>query len=273
MEQVINAGDMKAVIEAGESSFVDEGVMTLKEDRWMMKTISPDKSILSACLVPEDALSEYEKGPEELVGINFDHFNSFIESKTSDLRIRVDGREMHLYEGDDHVRLATIDPDAVESAIPNAPDLSYEVKVTGDVGELTAFANKVNKFEEDGWIMFSPREEGLYMHSMGDNWNLDRRLDWDDFEDHELDWSANAGKEHKHGVTPEDEKGVDVIQGVDNIQPVNMPADTATIFFSNHMPTKLLFELDSGIKISYILSPRLPTTDSTSEMLPDRIRE
>lgn len=272
MRQVINSGDMLSAIEAGESAYVDEGVMVLKESKWMMKTISADKVILAAVLVPEDAVDEYEKGAEDYVGLQFDHFYNFIESKTSSLEIQVDGREMHLYEGDDHVRLATIDPEAVSSGIPSAPDLTYEVKATGDISSMMSFFNKIKNYNEDASVMISPRDEGMYMYADGDNWMLDRMVEWDSFDDYNIDWEANKGNENPHGINPPEDEGVDVIQGVQNLLDITKPDNEATIYIANHMPTKLLFELDSGIKISYIISPRL-SDDDERMTLPDRVIE
>lgn len=257
MQMEINAGDFLDIITCAKKTHKEEGVIVFKDDKWLLKTKGPANILMHAVRVPRESMERYDRRGVEQVGIDYNWVEKFIDSRSGTLGIQLDGHSLHLYQGDDHINMGTISPDQIDAAVPGLPNVDYEVVFDASPSVLMDFAEKVKDYVTDGAIYISPREDALYLYHASDNYELDRRIDWDDIEGGpEFNWEINnLGREGCH--IPKDDHAADVLQDIQALTDMKLVTDTVSIYTGNYIPLKVVMNLDSGIDMSYIQAPRM----------------
>lgn len=274
MKMQIDSDDLLDTVRAIKDVGHNEGELSLKDDRWLIMSQGPANVLMGAVMVPRDAMETYDRNGYERVGLNLNTIEEFVKRSNSDLvNLWMEKRTLHMEENDGnvHVEIATIDIDSVNGRVSETLNVEHEVKFRLDFSFVEDFYSKAENIIDSDFYMMGCRENGLYMYSYHDNGRIDDFTTWDSFEDVEIDWSTNnySGYGHK----PADDHAADVIYAIDFTKELHKPTDNPHISIGNHIPIRLLYELDSGVKISYFQTPRLPKSDDAISTIPDRIIE
>ena len=267
----MNAGTMRDILNVPESTSNFEGVIRLKENRWILKCVDPSTSLMTALLVPEESMEDYDpSGPDE-VTINFDQIKDMISSKKDSIEIEYDGGGIYLRSGGYEAHVGHVDPESVAGDSMAAPDLDHPVNATGDLTFIDEFVGKAQNVIGAGTVTLSPREEGFYLYASQDGNEMTKLVEWDDFEDYSFDLD-------KAGPTPEGMPPSDEMEGVsstfadDFLDSLSYLTDNGSIKCGNDVPMKMTFRMENGIRASYILAPRIGEGESAGYM-PEEVRE
>lgn len=260
MRLKMNSGDLQDAISAIQITANDEALMMLEDDRWMIKSADEASVLMAAILMPRGAMKEYERNGYERVGLPINKIDKFISGRTDTVTIWMEERALHIDDGSTHVKLATIDPDAVEGHMSGAPTVEHEVMFEGSLDTIKDFVNRADDVLTTGYYLISTREQGLFLYAEGDNGQMTEFISWSDFDNYEIDWSIN--NEGPNGsIVPEAQKGTDAIMSIEWSQQLVSISDEAKIYVGNHIPIRILFDKsedrDAGMKVSLIQTPRI----------------
>jgi len=285
MRLKMNGGDLEKLLKSVKGTERDECLIEFKEDRVVTKAADAGGSMMVAALIPEDAMEEYEQGnlqtsdgEENKLGIHVDRLINFIQSSSSNVLFEIDDQTHKITYSQEGAELQTrgIVPDAVEGKTNKVPGMEWSCQFTGDIKWLFDFWDRLDNIVDTSSWMISPRDGAIYVYGERDDTSLSEYQHWEDFDDYNIDWDtartpSDVGKGSAHtGVSdPSEDHGVDSIFSLDYAKSFNRVRDKATVYLDNHAPIRILFETDNGVKISVILSPRIPSSDSRASLPED----
>ena len=272
MKMEIEGGKLLDGLKAIKATLNNEALITLKDDRWMIKSMDEAEVLMSAILVPESSMESYDKGGYDRVGIQIDKVTSFVRSRNDTIRLWMEERALHMSDGSDHARIATVDPDSVKGHMQAAPKINFEVMVDTDPDFLLDFISRQSDIVNSGTYTLGAREEGIVIYADGDNGSMDTGIEFDEFDDYTIDWSVDNGTETEGAHTPSEDHAIDVIMSSDITSQLKTPYDTCELYIANQSPMKFLFQdEDAGMKISFIQAPRIDNKGRST--IPDRTVE
>lgn len=278
MYQKIKAKNLTTVLEAVKSTGMEEFVMDLKDDKWVVFAKDGANVVMTSVLVPRTAMAEYKRNNYDMVGVDVNKIEGFIQSKDDWIELEMRERTLTISDGEVSADLATIDPEAVAGHMSKSVDMDYEAIITGGFDKVIKFVKRAEGVLDTGSYYIGGREDGLYLYTSGDNGKMSQRIPWGDFEDYKIDWSVNNEPRGGDGAhTPKEDKAFDCIMGVDFTKSLNTLDGEAKMAVGNHIPLRLLYHTvgddgnDTGIKVNYYQTPRI--NESGVAKIPDKIIE
>lgn len=274
MQMQISADSIAHTAEAVKTTGHYEGLIQLMDDRWMITSEGSASVILAAVLVPEESMEVYDRKGYEAIGVNMDKLLKFVKRTDSELvNLWMDKRTLNIEEndGNTHAEIATIDTDSISGRTDKALNIEHEVRLQSNFDFITDFIDKADDIVNSDSYIIGCRDDGLYLYSEYDNGRIDDFYSWDEFDEVEIDWEVNNYRDIGH--QPAEDRAIDVILGSDFTKELYHPEDTAHISIGNHFPMRLLYETEGGIKISYFQTPRLPSSEDTTRIIPSKVIE
>lgn len=254
----------------------DDGILIFRDDSVLLKMSDPSESLMFASLIPESAMKSYEKGDTDQLGLDFEKFTDIIPNTEDIIQFEFNSEGMHkiiIRYNDSEYRTRGLDIGGINKPPEKLPTFEYPVIIQHDPDIIyNEFINDCQMVGLKSYIM-SPREGMMYLYSRQDDDEVIKRLHWEDFENYQIDWSKGEDKDEsniENALDPNADHGVDTMLSVDLTNDILYWTDTVTTYIDNHMPMKTTFEDEQGIKISWILAPRIPTEGKVSE-LPDHV--
>lgn len=250
----------------------DEGVMVLKENHWLIKSRGPSDVLMAAVMCPRDAMEEYDTRGVDKVGVRFQPIRNFIKSKSQDLEMEYTNKgQFRLSQGTTTVRITGVEPEYVSGYMSEGPSIDYAVTATGDVSPFKNFFDMADNVVGSDQFLICARDEKLYLYSFEDQNDIVEKIDWDDFDEHSIDWSKGLSSA-KSAVDPQEDNAADSMFSVDVAEDIKWVEDEATLYLDNNAPAKFVFTTEEGAKISYIMAPRL-SESGEPPTLPEEERE
>lgn len=260
------------------SQYRDEGILKINEERILIKVMDPSESAQFACLIPKHAMYEFDDRGVRQIAVNYDDLTDFIPSGEVEVEVEYEQfnnvNKLAVRYGGSEVRVPTI----VESDVPDVqasmPDFDMPIKITANPEFMLDFIGKCNKIDTDHFMM-SPREGIFYLYGRKDDSEVIERIPWEDYIDYDIDWDKGNvpnKTDINNPTNPSETHEVDVMLSCDLAGDMMFWTDVAVFHIDNHMPIKAVFEDDEGIKVSWMLAPRLPT-DGEVMQLPENVIE
>lgn len=262
---------MLDIIDAAESTYQDEGVMVLKDDRWLMKVVDEANVVMFAVRVTKDAVEEYRKTDYDKIGVRFGGLQESIFTKTEPVEMEVKKHRLHVRQQGYEAKLAMTDPQYVSGVAQKAPNLDWCVEIGGDISFIKDFVKRADKIIGPGAFSISPREHALYLYAEADNESIVKRKPWDEFDDTTINWDQGEAPPDSGGFNPSEHKACDTILSVDYAKDMEFIRDEGKVFIDNHSPIKILFDTVDGVDSSYFFSPRISNEDKHSSTPNDAV--
>lgn len=263
---------MLDIIDAAQAAQDDEGIMRLKDDRWVMKVVDEGTVVMFAVRVTEEAMEEYTKGEYEKLGVRFPGIKDSIFTKTENVEMEVLDHKLHVRQQGYDAGLALTDPQYVSGDAQHAPDVTWAVEATGDISFIKDFVKRADSIIGASSFSISPRPNHLYLYAEEDNEDLVKKYPWEDFDDFWIDWSVGGEPPGSGGNIPAQDKACDTILSIDYAKELKFIEDEGTIHVDNHTPVKILFDTMDGVDASYFFSPRI-SSDDVRSCMPDSAAE
>jgi len=261
---------VKAVDSAGRS----EGLIELRDGYILVRSEGPSSVLMSAIMIPENQMEHYERNGYEFIGVNLEHIDTFVRDGDDRVEMRMEERTLILEDESAHAEIATLEPSSVAGRTDKSLNVDYEVTLKGDPSFIIDFIKRGEELTGSDSYMIGVRDEGVYLYMTGDNARYDDFIPKEEFDTFSTNWEVNNQADFG-GLSPEKDKGIDVLFSTEFSKYLDMPSSSATMSFGNHIPMKFVFD-DLGekegkpMKLSYFQTPRL---DKTGDMktLPDRV--
>lgn len=272
----MNGGDIKDLLKAAESCR-HEGVMLLKDGKWLLKTIGPDQALMFNTRVTKKAMESYDNGGAEKMGIKYKSILNSINSSNKDVRIEADlgsgAHKLKVTQGGFTAGLTLVNTDYVEGVGQGVPSVDWPVEVEGDVSFLRDFIDRADTIVGQDYFFVSPREEGLYLYTEKDNQDLVMRKEWDSFKTSIVDWDKGSPSDEADGndLNPPEDKGTDAVFSLNWADAIRFIESEAKFRFGNHSPMHVVFNTDSGIDASYFLAPRFQIESESWALSNDKL--
>lgn len=272
MELEMKSSILKDCIDAISATKNDDALITLKDDRWIVKSVGPSDVIMAGLRVTTDGMEHYDRRGAEEVGLVIEPLQKFLSSAGDTVRLEYTEKGRFVASSDNStIRFTGVVPDSVMGHMSKAPSKDYPVEVYGDMGVMSDFMSRADKIIGTDHFMLSPREEGLYTYAEKDNndtWDL---FEWEDFDNHSIDWSI-ADDDGPSDIDPVSDKAIDSMYSLDVAQNIKFSGYDARLHMSNHGPFKLLLDAHDGVSISYMMAPRVSKSGGIMK-LPDEVRQ
>jgi hypothetical protein len=251
-----------------------EGVLNLKDDRFILMSQGGENVSMFASRVPAKSMKQYDRRGIESIGIDFELVSKFISGVSGNvvLKIDPDTHKLHIKNDGRGADFATINPEYVNGRMQKAPSPDWLFDLHGEVieNELTSFVKDAKNIIDADWFILGIREDGVYAFSKMDDSQLHEKWDWDDFDDHEVRWSE---MEEDFGDKPH----IDSIFSTDFFTSMSVPSGfegQLTLNGGDSSPIRIVADYNSGAALSYILAPRLSNKSSSKyDKVPDSIVE
>ena len=272
MKLQINAGEYLDVLDAIKATQPKdpEVVMVLKDDRWLMKSQDPASVLMAAVRVEDSYMEHYDRDGYETIAFKVDKVENFIKSREDTLQMQMDERTLQLYDGDAYANIGTLDPASVEGHMDSAPNLDYEVVVKGEPEFLFNFIDRQEGVVGSEIYYIGAREDGIYLYASGDSGDMHQKVEWDEFEKADINWSINNSPNIGH--TPSQDSAIDMIMSGEYSKSIKELEDECEIHLANQMPMKFVYSREGGeMMVSYIQAPRID--EKNTPTIPDGVIE
>lgn len=266
MFQKIDGGLLLDLVDASVATLQPEGVMLLKDDRWIMKVRDESNVLMFATRVTKEAMEEYSKTDYERLGIRFDSLKDSVFSKSDSVELEVVDHKLHVRQQGYDASLSMTDPEYVSGVAQKVPQVDWCVEAEGDLSFIKDFVKRADKILGASSFSISPRENNLYLYAEHDGEELTKKYPWSDFESVEINWDIGEDPPGSGGNVPGESKAADTILAIDYAKDLTFIDDEGTLFVDNHTPIKLLFDTREGVDASYFFSPRISNDDIRSTM-------
>lgn len=274
----VKSRELYSILDAA-SSYNDESVLKLREDGIMQEMVDSSNTAAFASLTPEKAFETYGVDEEVRIGVRVDEMLSILNKNddivTMDLDvgqgvhraiIRVDGREYSI---------PLIDVDSVSQIPDNIPTLNLPIKIYGEVDWLLDFVTEAQDYIYNGsqgnyWI--SAQEGLLYLFSKRDDYEMNEKVHWEDFDDYEINWSRlKEDQQQSMGILdPSEKRRAETLMSIDLTKAVGSYGDKTRVEMGHGMPLKVVSQTEEGTKFSWILPPRFPKEGQRNKV-PERV--
>lgn len=277
MQFKIQEGVLLDIIKGAQSTARIEGVIKVKEDRWIMKCQSEGDVLMFAVMVPEEAMEDWDpEGPDE-IGFQFGDLEKFLGSSDSMVKIEtyttdVGVHKIRAIKGNTVLEVPMTDLEFVAGKDVTVPNIDWVLEASGNLEFIKGFVSKSDTVVNADAFMIGCRDEMICLYTEHDDTRTWDALEWDFFEDYTLDWS-NGMYNEKESHNPPEDHATDVILSTSWAKGVHFLSDEGTLYLNNHAPAKMVFDMDSEIKASYFFSPRIPDNDSRYTIPDDVIEE
>lgn len=257
------------------SQYTDEGLIKIRDDRILIKVMDESQSAQYACLIPDTAMYEFERNGINEIAVNYDNISDFIPSNDVDVELKYgqykNVNKIAIRHGGSEVRVSTITKEEVADVQADIPDLTPPIKIVSDPDFLFDFISKCKKIGSDSF-MISPREGTFYLYGERNDDEIIDRIPYEDFNNYEVNWeNGNVPTDSINNPNdPAETHEIDVMLSCDLAEKFTFWTDKAIFSIDNHMPFKAMFEDEDGIKVSWMLAPRIPK-DGSPMQLPENV--
>lgn len=271
MQFKIESRELLEIMESAKTMSHADGLMKLKQDKWDMKVEDGSNAGMFAVRVPREAMSEYTRGDVDMVGIEFDWFTDYLRKDSKEVSVSFDyeSHKLQLSRGNSGVVHPPVDEDYVDGKGRTPPQLNYAVKAHNIHSEIINFAQQAEKITDSDNIYLCCSEDGIFMYSERDSSEYYEHISWDDIDSKSVDWNTGASGDRTR-FDPAEKKMTEVILDVNFIKEIRDVCENSVFFLDNHRPIKCVFSRESGIKLSWIIAPRI-VSDHGQFSMPEKI--
>lgn len=254
-----------------------EGVIELKDDRWIIKVRDENNSMLFAARVTDEAMGDYDPtGPEE-IGLRLDPINSFIpNTENTMVTLDSDGHGVDVQYGTTEAHFPTTALEYVNGHAQQVPSADYPVVIEGDISFLYDFVKKAEVVDPTS-VLISYRNGDIYLYSVknddqaSDTYMSEHKM-IDDIGGYTINWD-NANYEDSNPYDPRKEEKLDAMFAISYLKDMNQMDDECKIFLDNQSLLKIIYSPLDGMDATYILSPRLNNSGNDPQLPEDIIRD
>lgn len=276
MRLKMNAKELYSVLNSADK-YNSEGLFNLTSRGMLCRVHDASNTALYAMFIPEDAADEWEAGQFPKIGLEFDNLLDFLPNKDQPVVLEVkevEGRlyKMIMHSGNREVRIPLLDPDTVEGAPDQIPDLDHPVHIKNEFGFFADFISdfkKMGSSSSSGAYCTSARDGMFYLWGKNDDQELIERIHWEDFDEYEIDWDKASPSEVGQS-NPSEDHAIDAFMSADFTADISIGGDETHIYLGNHYPMKVVSHFESGVRQSWTIPPRIPAEDERAT-LPERV--
>lgn len=278
MKVKMDAKELYEVLDAA-AGYRDEALLNFMDGGILTRVREYSDTSIYSCLIPKDVMEEYEQGEYDGLGVDIERLKDFVPKKETPVTLELVNHKLHISHGNREYTMSLINPEDVNGVPDQVPDIDLGIKVFGETDWLIDFANesysKIFNNEHSG-MYIAVKGGMLYLWSNYDDTEMSEAHHLEDFDDFKADWQNCANKDKvKEGgrelnYLPKDDQELHLIVSTQFLKPISKIDGDSRVEFDNHSPLKVVTETESGIKHSWMIPPRLPSTN-TRATVPDSI--
>lgn len=257
------------------ANYREEGLVKINDQRILIKVMDPSESAQFACQIPKDAMYEFDTQGINEIAVDYKYLADFIPNSDEGVELEYSQynkiNKISVRYGNSEVRVSTITKNDVPDIHVESPSIEA-VKILNEPDFLHEFINKCETIGTD-YFMISPRDGIFYLYAEKNDNEVIERIMWEDFNNYDINWDKATIPDESDINNPSDPSEtheIDVMLSCDLVKDMVYWTDSVMFYFDNHMPMKSVFEDDDGIKVSWMLAPRIPR-DGEPLQLPDNV--
>lgn len=259
------------IFDSADKLSTDEAVVKFKDDRWLMKGKDGSNTILFAVMVPEDAMKQYQKRGIDRIGARFGPIKDFTPKNSQLCTFEFKDSKLHATDGDFSAKMPTTAINAVKYPVEKVPSVDAPIVIQGDLDKIMDAVTRIENITGTDHVFISARENNIYVWGKHDASSADKVIPMEEFDNKQVDWSKASDSEIAD-YDAEKDKRTETIMSIELLKSIKQIADEGTFYLGNHNPMKFVFESEAGVKMSWIITPRIPSPDKRSS-IPQEIIE
>jgi len=232
---VIVKGDLFKRLVKGLSILVNEAVFKFDSDGLKVAVADSANVAMVIATLPYNVCEAYTSEGIS-VGVDVDRVENILKliGKKDNLEILVDGNDLHLKFRCFDYSIMTIDPESIRS--PKVPELELPALAVVNADEFKKAIQSADKIADHA--TFVSDENGFFVEAKGDVDGI--RVEFETIEHNKENARATYSLSYLKEFTK-----------------VLGNKDIVKVKFGNDYPVWLIFDIEDGLKIEYILAPRV----------------
>ena len=226
----------------GLNILVSEARFRFEQDGLKVTAVDPANVAMVMAKIPMTSCEAYTvDGEDVVVGVDIDRILNVLKlaRKSDTVEMLIDETNMTLRFGCFNYSVALIDPSTIRKE-PKQPDLELPAAAVLGAGEFKRAIQSADKITD--YVTIISNEESFYIEAKGDVDAIKIDFKYDLIEHNKAEARSSFSVEYlKEFVKVAGNK------------------DRVTIRLGNDLPLILLFEIEDGLEIEYILAPRVET--------------
>lgn len=238
----------------------DEGVITLKDDRWFMKVRDGADIVLTASRLTEKGMEEYDKGDVDYIGIRIDPSLKIIPNDETVVTIEMEERRLVVKYDSRTTQIPTTVPDYVDGHMSDTPSIDYPFRMYGDLSNIMDFVKDTHDLIGDTAIVIRAFSEGLVLYAE-DNDSTTVVTDFiskDDMDGYGTHWEkASVNGNGPAGIDPVEDETIEAMYSTEVVKDVYTLGSEGRFEYENSGPFRVVDNKTEGLTVSWIVTPRL----------------
>jgi len=159
------------IIKGAKSTARREGVIRVKDDRWIMKCQSEGDVLMFAVMVPESSMEDWERGDTDEIGFRFGDLEKFLNSNDNLVKIEtyttdVGVHKIRAVKNNTVLEIPTTDLEFVAGKNVTVPSIDWVLEAEGNLKFIKQFVSKSDNVVGADSFMLGWRDAEIYKHGI-----------------------------------------------------------------------------------------------------------
>lgn len=244
----------------------DEGKIDLLDKGLLLRVTDPGDAGVYSMLVPADSMETYDPRGIESIGIKYDALLSFLSKSDGTVALEYyqeDGgaNVLELRVGTRQYTVGTIDEQYISGTPERVPQLDHAFAAGMEWDLIKSFFDDFYKMKDTGGGVYVTVRDGvMYLWGRYDDNKLYDEVHLEDIDLIRCDYDSGYVNDDID-ADPSETRRIDNFLSLDIIRSLDVQTDDVDFYFDNYAPIKVVSEHESGLKQSWIVTPRIPATD------------
>lgn len=251
----------------GASEWREEGIINFLDDGMLLRATDPGDAGVYSMLIPADSMEVYEPEGMDELGFNFTKILPFIGKNDGEITLEVDANEGEVVKviltvGSREYTVPAVETEYISGSPDRVPEVDHAFVAEMDWGFISSFIGDFHKFKSNGGgVYFSVQNGVFWLWANDDDNEIKDSLQLEDTGLIELDYSK-AYLNDDVDIDPRESEELHNLMSKDILNDLNVNTDKVRFCFDHYAPIKIVSEHDSGLKQSWIITPRIPTQNN-----------
>jgi len=251
----------------GAADWRDEGIMNFLDKGVLLRVTDPGDTGVYSMLIPADSMETYKtRGMSEL-GFDFSNIIPFLNNNSETIQLEVveednSVTQVILSVGSREYTVPAVDTQYISGSPDRVPELDYSFVAEMNWDFMSSFIKDFHKIKDKGGgIYFSVQDGMLWLWAKDDDNEIKDFIHLEDIDLVDLDYDT-AYINDDIDLNPREMQEIHNLMGKDVLKSLSISTDRVRFHMDNYSPIEVVSEHESGLKQSWIITPRIPTQDN-----------
>ena len=251
----------------GAADWRDEGIMNFLDKGVLLRVTDPGDTGVYSMLIPADSMETYERRGMDELGFDFSNIIPFLSNSNDLVQMEVVAEDNSVVKviltvGSREYTVPAVETQYINGSPDRVPELDYSFVADMEWDFVNSFIKDFHKIKDNGGGIYLSVQNGMmWLWAKDDDNEIKDFIHLEDMELSELDYSS-AYINDDIDLNPRESEEIHNLMGKDVLRSLSISTDRVRFHMDNYSPIKVVSEHDTGLKQSWIITPRIPKQDS-----------